>query len=174
MHGADLASVERARTDGRWEAAYAGQASIEVPPDLVAALAAEPNAQAMFEILASQNRYAVVYRIESAKRIDTRGHGASNSSSRCSPAARPSTHRSAPSRIERARQAMAPSSIGWLADDAAVVGALTVERANGRGTGPWTTRGCVNVPWEGDRMRQAQQRLTNRPRQCQRPRRGDQ
>jgi uncharacterized protein YdeI (YjbR/CyaY-like superfamily) len=72
MHPAGVAHVERAKADGRWEAAYAGQASIEVPPDLAKALAAEPRARAMFEILTSQNRYAVLYRIDAAKRSDTR------------------------------------------------------------------------------------------------------
>jgi uncharacterized protein YdeI (YjbR/CyaY-like superfamily) len=72
MHPAGVAHVERAKADGRWEAAYAGQASIEVPPDLANALAAEPRARAMFEILTGQNRYAVLYRIETAKRSDTR------------------------------------------------------------------------------------------------------
>jgi len=72
MHEAGLAEVTRAKTDGRWEAAYAGQASIEVPPDLAAALAAEPTAKAMFEVLTSQNRYAVLYRINAARRADTR------------------------------------------------------------------------------------------------------
>ena len=72
MHPAGAAEVERARADGRWEAAYAGPAGIEVPPDLAAALAAEPKARAMFEILSSQNRYAVLYRIETAKRPETR------------------------------------------------------------------------------------------------------
>ena len=72
MHPAGLAAVERARVDGRWEAAYAGQASIEVPADLAAALEREPDALAMFEILTSQNRYAVLYRIASAKREQTR------------------------------------------------------------------------------------------------------
>ena len=72
MHPAGTAEVERARADGRWEAAYAGSAGIEVPPDLAAALAAEPRAQAMFEILTSQNRYAVLYRIDTAKRAETR------------------------------------------------------------------------------------------------------
>jgi uncharacterized protein YdeI (YjbR/CyaY-like superfamily) len=47
-------------------------ASIQVPPDLAAALAAQPRAQAMFDILTSQNRYAILYRIDSAKRPDTR------------------------------------------------------------------------------------------------------
>ena len=72
MHPAGQAEVERAKADGRWDAAYAGQASIEVPPDLAEGLAAEPKAQAMFEALNSQNRYAVLYRITTAKRSDTR------------------------------------------------------------------------------------------------------
>ena len=72
MHPAGIAELERAKADGRWEAAYAGSASIEVPPDLAAALAADPRAQAMFAILTSQNRYAVLYRIATAKRADTR------------------------------------------------------------------------------------------------------
>lgn len=72
MHVAGLAAVEQAKADGRWDAAYAGQATMEVPPELGAALAAEPRAQAMFEILTSQNRYAVLYRIAQAKRDDTR------------------------------------------------------------------------------------------------------
>ena len=64
--------IERAQGDGRWDAAYAGQATMEVPADLNDALAKEPRAKAMFEILTKQNRYAVVYRIEAAKRADTR------------------------------------------------------------------------------------------------------
>jgi uncharacterized protein YdeI (YjbR/CyaY-like superfamily) len=72
VHPAGVAEVERARANGRWEAAYAGSASIEVPPDLAAALSAEPKARAMFEILSSQNRYAVLYRIGTAKRAETR------------------------------------------------------------------------------------------------------
>jgi uncharacterized protein YdeI (YjbR/CyaY-like superfamily) len=72
MCPAGIAAVERAKTDGRWEMAYAGQATIEVPADLVAALQREPAAQAMFEILSSQNRYAILFRIHAAKRADTR------------------------------------------------------------------------------------------------------
>jgi uncharacterized protein YdeI (YjbR/CyaY-like superfamily) len=72
MHASGIAEIERAKADGRWEAAYAGQAGSEVPPDLAAALAAEPRAQAMFDILTSQNRYAILYRIANAKRADTR------------------------------------------------------------------------------------------------------
>jgi uncharacterized protein YdeI (YjbR/CyaY-like superfamily) len=67
-----LAAVARAKANGRWEAAYAGPATIEVPDDLAVALANEPTAQAMFESLTSQNRYAVLYRIHEAKRSDTR------------------------------------------------------------------------------------------------------
>ena len=72
MQPAGWAEVERAKADGRWEAAYAGPAGIVVPPDLAVALAAEPKAQAMYEILTSQNRYAVISRIESLKRADSR------------------------------------------------------------------------------------------------------
>jgi uncharacterized protein YdeI (YjbR/CyaY-like superfamily) len=72
MHPSGVAEVERARADGRWEAALAGPAGMEVPADLAAALAAQPRARAMFDILTSQNRYAVLYRIASAKRPDTR------------------------------------------------------------------------------------------------------
>jgi uncharacterized protein YdeI (YjbR/CyaY-like superfamily) len=72
MQPAGLAAVERAKADGRWEAAYPGQKAIEVPDDLGRALDAEPKAQSNFELLSSQNRYAVLYRIHSAKRSDTR------------------------------------------------------------------------------------------------------
>ncbi len=72
MHPAGEAEVMRARADGRWEAAYAGSASIEVPADLDAALRAEPMAKAMFDILTSQNRYAILYRTASAKQAATR------------------------------------------------------------------------------------------------------
>lgn len=72
MQPSGLAEVERAKADGRWEAAYAGPATIKVPDDLAAALAANTSAQAMFAILTSQNRYAVLFRIGSAKRPETR------------------------------------------------------------------------------------------------------
>jgi uncharacterized protein YdeI (YjbR/CyaY-like superfamily) len=72
MHPAGLAAVDAARADGRWQIAYSGQATIEVPDDLTAALDADPTARAMFEILTSQNRYALLYRIDAAKRPATR------------------------------------------------------------------------------------------------------
>jgi uncharacterized protein YdeI (YjbR/CyaY-like superfamily) len=74
MQPAGLSQVERAKADGRWDAAYAGPAKMQVPADLNAALCASPWARAMFEILTSQNRYAVLYRIDRAKRPDTRAH----------------------------------------------------------------------------------------------------
>jgi uncharacterized protein YdeI (YjbR/CyaY-like superfamily) len=72
MHAAGLAEVELAKADGRWDAAYAGSKTIEVPADFAAALRANRRAQAMFKKLNSQNRYAFLYRIETAKRPDTR------------------------------------------------------------------------------------------------------
>ncbi|HEY2192526.1 MAG TPA: YdeI/OmpD-associated family protein [Actinomycetospora sp.] len=72
MHPAGLAEVERAKADGRWEAAYAGPATAEVPDDLAAALAASPDAAAMFERLTSQNRYAILHRLGQLKRAETR------------------------------------------------------------------------------------------------------
>jgi uncharacterized protein YdeI (YjbR/CyaY-like superfamily) len=72
MRPPGLAAVERAKADGLWETAYAGPAEIEVPPDLNAALAAEPRAQAMFEILTSQNRYAILYRLARVRTPEAR------------------------------------------------------------------------------------------------------
>jgi uncharacterized protein YdeI (YjbR/CyaY-like superfamily) len=72
MTPAGHAAVLSAKADGRWEAAYAGAATAEVPEDLAAAIAAEPRAQAMFEVLTSVNRYALIYRTNGVKRADTR------------------------------------------------------------------------------------------------------
>ena len=72
MHESGVAEMNRAKADGRWEAAYAGPAAIEVPPELTEALAASPKAQAMFAMLNSQNRYAILYRTTTAKRPETR------------------------------------------------------------------------------------------------------
>ena len=72
MHPAGVAEIERAKSDGRWQAAYQGQATIEVPDDLTAALNTQPAAKAMFQILSAPNRYAVLYRIQDAKRPETR------------------------------------------------------------------------------------------------------
>ena len=72
MHEAGIAEVERARSDGRWDAAYAGPAAMQVPPDLTAALAASPRARATFDTLTSQNRFAILFRLTGIKRPDTR------------------------------------------------------------------------------------------------------
>jgi uncharacterized protein YdeI (YjbR/CyaY-like superfamily) len=72
MHAAGIAEMNRAKSDGRWDAAYAGPANIEVPPELTAALDDIPKAKAMFVALNSQNRYAILYRIATAKRAETR------------------------------------------------------------------------------------------------------
>ena len=72
MHAAGLAEIERAKADGRWAAAYEGQAAIEMPDDLATALDSEPAAKAMFATLTRLNRYAILYRIQNAKRADTR------------------------------------------------------------------------------------------------------
>jgi len=72
MQPAGLLEVERAKGDGRWGAAYDGPATITVPDDLAAALEASPEAASMFKSLSSQNRFAVLYRITTAKRADTR------------------------------------------------------------------------------------------------------
>ncbi|MDN3267315.1 YdeI/OmpD-associated family protein [Streptomyces sp. MA15] len=73
MRPAGLREVEKARADGRWEAAYASQRTATVPDDLRAALAAAPAAaREFFEALDSRNRYAILHRIEEAKRARTR------------------------------------------------------------------------------------------------------
>ncbi|MGA2835545.1 MAG: YdeI/OmpD-associated family protein [Acidimicrobiales bacterium] len=72
MHRSGEDEVRKAKEDGRWETAYAGQASIEVPEDLLVALGANPHAKAMFEVLTSANRYAILYRLGNARKSETR------------------------------------------------------------------------------------------------------
>ena len=72
MTPAGRAAVDAAQADGRWEMAYAGAATAEVPEDLAAAIAAVPEAQAMFDVLTSTNRYALIYRTTQVKRPETR------------------------------------------------------------------------------------------------------
>lgn len=72
MHPAGLAAVEAAKADGRWDAAYAPASSAQVPPDLQAALDASPQAAAFFATLGGANRYAILYRIATAKKPETR------------------------------------------------------------------------------------------------------
>lgn len=72
VHPAGLREVEAARSDGRWEAAYSGQASIDVPPDLAKVLAKNKAAREFFATLTARNRYAILYQIHDAKRPETR------------------------------------------------------------------------------------------------------
>ena len=72
LHRSGEEEIRRARADGRWDSAYAGQTSAEVPEDFATALAASPRAQEMFLTLTSANRYSVIFRIEAAKRAETR------------------------------------------------------------------------------------------------------
>lgn len=72
MQPAGLAEVERAKADGRWQSAYAGSASLDVPDDLRDALAASPQAQRMWDVLTRTNKFAVVYRVQDAKHPETR------------------------------------------------------------------------------------------------------
>jgi len=72
MHPAGLAEIEAAKADGRWDAAYAPASKAQVPPDLQAALDASPEAASFFATLKGANRYAILYRIGTAKREETR------------------------------------------------------------------------------------------------------
>jgi uncharacterized protein YdeI (YjbR/CyaY-like superfamily) len=72
MRPPGLREVEAAQADGRWEQAYESQSRVTVPEDLARALAANPRARDFFATLDSANRYAVLYRIGTAKRPETR------------------------------------------------------------------------------------------------------
>ena len=72
MRRAGLEEVDRAKQDGRWDAAYSSASSATVPDDLREALDASPKAKAFFATLNSQNRYAVLFRIQNAKKPETR------------------------------------------------------------------------------------------------------
>ena len=72
MRPAGLREVERAQADGRWEQAYESQSRVTVPEDLARALAANERARAFFATLDSANRYAILYRIGTAKKPETR------------------------------------------------------------------------------------------------------
>jgi uncharacterized protein YdeI (YjbR/CyaY-like superfamily) len=72
MKPAGLDEVERARADGRWDAAYEGQRAATVPADLQRELDRNPAAAEFFATLNSQNRYSILYRLQDAKRPETR------------------------------------------------------------------------------------------------------
>jgi uncharacterized protein YdeI (YjbR/CyaY-like superfamily) len=72
MRPAGLREVERAEADGRWDAAYEGQRTATVPDDLRRALEENEAARAFFETLDAANRYAILYRVQEAKKPETR------------------------------------------------------------------------------------------------------
>jgi uncharacterized protein YdeI (YjbR/CyaY-like superfamily) len=72
MQPAGLAEVERAKQDGRWDVAYDPPSRATVPDDLLAALAENPPAAAFFQTLDARNRYAVLWRVQTAKKVETR------------------------------------------------------------------------------------------------------
>jgi uncharacterized protein YdeI (YjbR/CyaY-like superfamily) len=72
MRPAGLKEIERARKDGRWNGAYASQSTAQVPDDLRAALEKNGKAKRFFDTLDSRNRYAILYRIHTAKKAETR------------------------------------------------------------------------------------------------------
>jgi uncharacterized protein YdeI (YjbR/CyaY-like superfamily) len=72
MRPSGLAAVDRAKASGSWNVAYEGQATSQIPPDLASALSTNPEAGAMFERLSASNRYAILYRVATAKRSETR------------------------------------------------------------------------------------------------------
>ncbi len=72
MKPAGLKAVEAAQQDGRWDAAYDSPGNATVPDDFQAELAKNPAAEAFFATLNSQNRYAIIYRLQTAKKAETR------------------------------------------------------------------------------------------------------
>lgn len=72
MRPAGLAAVEAAKADGRWERAYDSPATATVPDDLAAALERSPGAKAFFATLKRQNRYAILHRVQTAVKPETR------------------------------------------------------------------------------------------------------
>jgi len=69
---AGLEEVERAKLDGRWDAAYASPKSATMPPDFEKELNRRPKAKAFFKTLSRANSYAIMWRIQTAKRPETR------------------------------------------------------------------------------------------------------
>jgi uncharacterized protein YdeI (YjbR/CyaY-like superfamily) len=72
MQPAGLREIERAKADGRWDAAYDGPSAATVPDDLQAALDADPRAARFFARLDAANRYAVLWRVQTARKPETR------------------------------------------------------------------------------------------------------
>ena len=72
MRPRGLAAIEAAKASGRWESAYQPWSNADAPPELQAALDRSPRAKAFFETLRGRNRYAIIYRVQTAKKPETR------------------------------------------------------------------------------------------------------
>lgn len=72
LTAAGIRAMEAAKADGRWDAAYASPSRMSVPDDLATCLKTNARARRFFEQLSSQNRYAILYRLQDAKRPETR------------------------------------------------------------------------------------------------------
>lgn len=72
MHSAGLAEIERAKSDGRWDAAYDSPARATVPPEFQRELDRRPKAKAFFETLSKINRFAIIWRVQTARTVETR------------------------------------------------------------------------------------------------------
>jgi len=72
MREAGQREIDRAKADGRWDAAYDSASKAEIPPDLQAALDASPAAKAFYATLNATNRYAILFRTQTAKKAETR------------------------------------------------------------------------------------------------------
>jgi len=72
MRPSGMAAIESAKADGRWDAAYGPSSTAEVPPERRAALDRSPKAKAFFETLRGANRYALIYRVHTAKKAETK------------------------------------------------------------------------------------------------------
>ena len=72
MRAGGQREVDAAKADGRWDAAYDGARNMETPPELAAALAKNKKARTFFETLDKTNRYAVCWRVQTAKKLETK------------------------------------------------------------------------------------------------------
>ncbi|MGZ3373340.1 MAG: YdeI/OmpD-associated family protein [Gemmatimonadaceae bacterium] len=72
MKPAGLAEIERAKSDGRWEAAYDSFSGATIPPDFAKELDHHPKAKAFFKTLSKTNSYAITWRLQTAKKAETR------------------------------------------------------------------------------------------------------
>jgi uncharacterized protein YdeI (YjbR/CyaY-like superfamily) len=72
MQPSGLAEIERAKQDGRWQAAYAAPSTAQLPDDFLAVLAKNKKAESFFKTLNKTNTYAITWRLQTAKKPETR------------------------------------------------------------------------------------------------------